>query len=75
MSLSQEANPLLEEWQTPYGLPPFDRILPEHFSPAFDVAMLEHKREIEAIATVTEAPSFDNCVAALRCIRPVAEPH
>jgi peptidyl-dipeptidase Dcp len=65
MSLSHEANPLLEDWQTPYGLPPFDRILPEHFSPAFDVAMLEHQREIEAIATVAEAPSFDNCVAAL----------
>jgi len=64
MSLSQEANPLLEEWQTPYGLPPFDRILPEHFSPAFDAAMLQHKREIEAVATLTDAPTFNNCVAA-----------
>jgi peptidyl-dipeptidase Dcp len=64
MSLSQDSNPLLEDWQTPYGLPPFDRILPEHFSPAFDVAMHAHNREIEAIATATEAPSFDNCVAA-----------
>ena len=64
MSLSQEANPLLEEWQTPYGLPPFDRIRPEHFSPAFDAAMLQHKREIEAVATLTDAPTFNNCVAA-----------
>ena len=64
MSLSQEANPLLEDWQTPYGLPPFDRILPEHFSPAFDAAMLQHKREIEAVATLTDAPTFNNCVAA-----------
>jgi peptidyl-dipeptidase Dcp len=64
MSLSQEANPLLEEWQTPYGLPPFDRILPEHFSPAFDAAMLQHKREIEAVATLADAPTFNNCVAA-----------
>lgn len=65
MSLSQEANPLLEDWQTPYGLPPFERILPEHFTPAFDAAMLQHQSEIEAIATLAEAPSFDNCVAAL----------
>ena len=65
MSLSQEANPLLEEWQTPYGLPPFERILPGHFSPAFDAAMLQHRREIEAIATAAEAPTFDNTVAAL----------
>lgn len=47
MSLSQEANPLLEDWHTPYGLPPFERIHPEHFTPAFDAAMLERQREIE----------------------------
>jgi peptidyl-dipeptidase Dcp len=64
MSLSQEANPLLEDWHTPYGLPPFDRIHPEHFTPAFEAAMLEHQREIDAIATRSEAPSFGNTVAA-----------
>lgn len=64
MSLSQDSNPLLENWQTPYGLPPFDRIRPEHFPAAFEAVMREHNREIEALAALTEAPSFENCVAA-----------
>jgi peptidyl-dipeptidase Dcp len=64
MSVSQGTNPLLEEWQTPYGLPPFDRVLPEHFSPAFAAAMGEHTREIEAIAAATETPTFENSAAA-----------
>ena len=64
MSVSQGTNPLLEEWQTPYGLPPFDRILPEHFPPAFAAAMSEHTREIEAIAAAPETPTFENSAAA-----------
>jgi peptidyl-dipeptidase Dcp len=64
MSLSQETNPLLEDWQTPYGLPPFERILPEHFLPAFDTALREHTREIEAIATSAEPATFENTAAA-----------
>lgn len=58
-------NPLLEPWTTPYGLPPFDRIRPEHFAPAFKSAMHEHGRQIEAIATSTEHPDFANTVEAL----------
>ena len=36
-------NPLLQPWAAPYGLPPFDAIKPEHFAPAFAVAMREHR--------------------------------
>ena len=35
-------NPLLQSWDTPFELPPFDHIRPEHFPPAFDHAMDEH---------------------------------
>ena len=34
-------NPFLERWSTPFGMPPFDRIRPEHFPPAFDRGMRE----------------------------------
>ena len=34
-------NPFFEAWTTPFGLPPFDRIRPEHFPPAFDRGMAE----------------------------------
>jgi peptidyl-dipeptidase Dcp len=32
-------NPLLQTWDTPFGLPPFDAIKPEHFLPAIDHEM------------------------------------
>jgi peptidyl-dipeptidase Dcp len=58
-------NPLLEDWDTPYGLPPFDRVRPEHFVPAMDAAMAAHRAELEQIATRTEAPTFEDTIAAL----------
>ncbi|MDH4114277.1 MAG: M3 family metallopeptidase [Burkholderiaceae bacterium] len=61
----QHANPLLQPWETPFQLPPFERIRAEHFAPAFEVAMAEHAAEVDAIADAAEAPSFDNTVVAL----------
>lgn len=58
-------NPLLRPWETPFGLPPFDAIRPEHFAPAFDHAMRSHRAEIDAIATSPEPATFDNTLAAL----------
>lgn len=58
-------NPLLQDWDTPYGLPPFDRVQPAHFVPAFDVALPAHLAEIDAIADNPQPPSFDNTLAAL----------
>ena len=60
-----DENPFFENWTTPFGLPPFDRIRPEHFPPAFDRGMTEQLAEIEAIAESTEAPSFANTVEAM----------
>jgi peptidyl-dipeptidase Dcp len=60
-----ETNPLLAEWGTPFGLPPFDRIKPEHFRPAFDIAFAGHRAEIAAIAGNPEPPTFANTIDAL----------
>jgi peptidyl-dipeptidase Dcp len=60
----QHANPLLQPWEMPFQLPPFERIRAEHFEPAFEVAMSEHAAEIAAIAAAAEAPAFDNTIAA-----------
>ncbi len=59
-----DANPLLEAWDTPFGVPPFERILPGHFVPAFERAMSAHRAELDAIAGQAEAPTFANTVAA-----------
>jgi peptidyl-dipeptidase Dcp len=58
-------NPLLEPWTGPFGLPPFDRIRPEHFPPAFDRAMAAHRAEVDAIARSPEPPTFANTIAAM----------
>ena len=62
--MKQDINPLLAPWDTPYGLPPFDAVRPQHFKPAFEAAFREHRAELEAIAAQAEPPSFDNTVAA-----------
>jgi len=62
---SHADNPLLQPWPQPLGLPPFDRIAPGHFAPAFEAAMREHRAEIRAIADNPEPPTFANTIAAL----------
>jgi len=58
-------NPLLAEWNTPFGTPPLDRIEEAHFLPAFEVALVRHRAEIEAIAKNPEAPTFENTLLAM----------
>ena len=58
-------NPLLQPWDTPFGLPPFATLLPDHFAPAFEEALASHSTEIEAIAADPEPPSFANTIAAI----------
>jgi peptidyl-dipeptidase Dcp len=59
-----EDNPLLTTYNTPFNVPPFDRIENRHFMPAFERAMEEHNTEINAIITNPEPPSFLNTLAA-----------
>ena len=68
-------NPLLQPWQTPYGLPPFEQIRPEHYGPAFEHAMRAHRAEVDAIAAVSERPTFDNTHGGVRPLRPRARAH
>ncbi len=71
-------NPLVAEFDTPFGAPPFDLIKPEHFKPAFDYAMQQHLDEIDAIVNNEDEPDFKNTIVAydragslLRRINPV----
>src|SRR5262245_49202305 len=63
---SNPGTPLLEKWVGPYGgVPPFDKIKVADFKPALEAAMAEQLGEIDAIAKSTEAPTFENTIAAL----------
>ena len=58
-------NPLLAEWNTPFGVPPFDKIKDGDYLPAFREAMADHKKEVDAIINNEETPTFDNVIVAL----------
>ena len=55
-------NPFFAEWETPYGVPPFDKIEPAHFLPALERGMSLHDAEIDAIVAdvvKNNAPEYD----------------
>jgi peptidyl-dipeptidase Dcp len=60
-----DKNPLLEAWTGPFEAPPFDRIEPAHFRSAFDAALKDARREIDAVAAGPAPPSFANTIDAL----------
>ncbi len=62
---SASENPLLMEWDTPFGVPPFDLITNENYFPAFEEALAKNNHEIVVIANNTEAPTFENTIVAL----------
>lgn len=62
---STQTNPFLTEWDTPYGIPPFDKIGVEDYIPAIKAGIDGQNAEIQAIVDNQEAPSFDNVIAAL----------
>ncbi|MDC7805244.1 M3 family metallopeptidase [Luteimonas sp BLCC-B24] len=61
----QAANPLTTAWNTPDGVPPYDRIRPEHYEPAFDLAIAEAREESARIANDPAAPTFENTIEAM----------
>src|SRR6516162_10034281 len=62
---SIDANPLLEAWTGPFEAPPFERIEPGHFRPAFEAALKQSRAEIDAVAADPEPPTFANTIEAL----------
>lgn len=54
----------VETWDTPFAIPPFDQIKPEHFIPAYQEGIRLENEEIKAIIENTEAPNFENTIAA-----------
>jgi len=58
------ANPFIDGWDTPYGIPPFDEIKISHYMPAIKAGIEEQNAEIQAIIDNPDAPTFENTVAA-----------
>ena len=58
-------NPLLNEWATPFAIPPFMLIKPEHFKPAVEEAISIARKEIDVIISNPAEPDFRNTIEAL----------
>ncbi len=62
---SNRTNPFLTEWDTPFGIPPFDKIEVSDYIPALKAGIEQQNKEIDAIVSNTEAPTFENTIAPL----------
>ena len=65
MTACNRTNPFLTEWDTPYGIPPFDKIEVSDYIPAIKAGIEQQNKEIEAIVSNPQAPTFDNTIAPL----------
>ncbi|MDA8995636.1 M3 family metallopeptidase [Planktomarina temperata] len=55
---------LLDPWNAPFGLAPFDAISDADFAPAMDAALAQARSGMQAIAKRSDAPSFENTIEA-----------
>lgn len=58
-------NPFFSKYDTPFEVPPFDKIQNHHYLPAFREGMKQQEAEIEAIVNNAEAPDFANTIEAM----------
>ncbi len=58
-------NPFFNKYETPFEVPPFDKIKIAHFMPAYLKGFEEHNKEIEAITINTKEPTFENTIKAM----------
>lgn len=65
ISACSQKNVFLSEWDTPYGIPPYDKIKISDYIPAIKEGIKQHDAEIEAIASCVETPTFENTIAPL----------
>lgn len=62
--LAQTDNPFLKPYDTPFGIPPFHLITEDHYVPAYEEGIKQHKAEIDALINNPEAPTFENTIVA-----------
>ncbi len=60
--VTESTNPFFSEYNTPFGVPPFDKIDTSHFMPAIEKGIIDQQAEIDAIVNNAEAPTFENTI-------------
>jgi peptidyl-dipeptidase Dcp len=59
------SNPFFSDYNTPFNVPPFEKIMAKHYMPAFEQGITEGRNDIEKIVSDSERPTFENTVEAL----------
>ncbi len=59
------SNPFFSEYNTPFGVPPFEKIMAKHYMPAFEKGMADCKKDVDALLKDSRIPDFDNTILAL----------
>lgn len=62
---NSDGNPFFSKFNTPFEVPPFDRIKPEHFKPAYLKGFEEQNRKIDEIVNNQSDPTFENTIKEL----------
>jgi peptidyl-dipeptidase Dcp len=60
-----KTNPFFSEFNTPFNIPPFEKIMARHYMPAFEKGIADGRKEIEKIIKNREEPNFKNTIEAL----------
>lgn len=58
-------NPFFNDWDTPFGVPPFDQIKASHYMPAYLKGFEEQRNEIRDIINNPKKPTFENTIKML----------
>ena len=61
----KRVNPFFAEWDTPYGIPPFETIRPADYLPALRAGIEQQNAEIDAITANPDTPTFENTIVPL----------
>ncbi|GAA4439359.1 M3 family metallopeptidase [Ravibacter arvi] len=61
----ESSNPLLTAYETPFEVPPFDKIKFEHYKPAYEEALKQNNLEIDSIVNNADQPGFENTIVAI----------
>lgn len=65
LAANAESNPFFSDYNTPFGIPPFDKITNAHYAPAFKKAIADAKQEVLDVAKNPEPATFQNTIEAL----------
>jgi len=60
-----KSNPLFCKFDTPFGVPPFEKIMAKHYMPAFDTGMAWGRKDVDAIINSKKTPTYKNTIEAL----------